>query len=149
MASTLIVHRRLETDGGRDIRGRTGTEERRQRHARGLAAEAAAALLLRLKGYRILGRRVRTPLGEVDIIARRGQTVAFVEVKRRDAHALGLQALHPAQARRLVQAARWWLAAHPAHAEGACRFDLVTVNRFLWPRHHAGFFAADDVHAGL
>ncbi len=102
-----------------------------------------------MKGYRILGRRVRTPLGEVDIIARRGEVVAFVEVKQRHDHMRGVQALRPAQARRLVQAARWWLAAHPAHAQGACRFDLVTVNRFLWPRHHAGHFTVDDVRAGF
>ncbi len=136
-----------QADGGRTIRGHADTKERRQRHARGLAAEAVAAWLLRLKGYRILARRVRTPLGEVDIIARRRDVVVFVEVKRRADHAAASEALRVRQAWRLVRAAQWWLAAHPAMADATCRFDLVTVNRFLWPRHLAGAFRADEVAA--
>jgi putative endonuclease len=120
------------------------TVARRRRYRRGLRAETAAALLLRLKGYRILARRARTPLGEIDLVARRGSTVAFVEVKQRHRHDEAVLALHPRQIRRLAAAARWWLAAHPREAAGSCRFDLVTVNRFLWPRHHVSVFGMDE-----
>ena len=56
---------------------------RRRAERGGRRAEALAALWLRLKGWTILARRVRTPVGEVDLIARRGRTIAFVEVKAR------------------------------------------------------------------
>ena len=59
------------------------TRDRRKSERRGRVAETAAAWWLRLKGWRILDRRVRTPVGEIDLIARRGQTTAFVEVKAR------------------------------------------------------------------
>jgi putative endonuclease len=49
----------------------------------GRRAESLAAWWLRLKGWRILARRVRTPVGEIDLVARRGRTIAFVEVKAR------------------------------------------------------------------
>ena len=57
--------------------------DRRAGYARGLVAEGIAAWLLRLKGYRVLATRYRTPLGEIDIVARRGKVLAFVEVKAR------------------------------------------------------------------
>ncbi len=56
---------------------------RQDAEARGRQAEKAAARFLRLKGWRILAERVRTPRGEVDLVARRGGLVAFVEVKAR------------------------------------------------------------------
>ncbi|HHN67859.1 MAG TPA: YraN family protein [Thermopetrobacter sp.] len=108
---------------------------RRSRYRAGVLAEAAAAWMLRAKGWRILGRRVRTPVGEIDLIARRGQVTIFVEVKRRRRGDDALQALTPRQRRRIMQAARFWLAAHPRALDGPCRFDLVAVNRWLWPRH--------------
>jgi len=57
--------------------------DRRRAERAGRVGETAAAWWLRLKGWRILARRVRTPAGEIDLIARRGNLVAFVEVKRR------------------------------------------------------------------
>ncbi len=112
--------------------------ERRRRRAgyrAGLLAEGAAVWLLRAKGWRILGRRVRTPLGEIDVIAVRGGTVAFVEVKLRRNLEQAKSALAPRQRQRLERAAQWWLAAHPRYAAYTCRFDLVAVNRWLLPVH--------------
>jgi putative endonuclease len=57
--------------------------DRRRAERNGRVGETAAAWWLRLKGWRILARRVKTPLGEVDLVARRGNLIAFVEVKRR------------------------------------------------------------------
>src|SRR5579859_3351957 len=66
---------------------------RRAAYRRGHAGERLAALRLLLTGYRILARRYRTRVGEIDLIARRGDVVAFVEVKRRDGLAVGLEAV--------------------------------------------------------
>ena len=119
--------------------------DRRRAFRRGHLAEAAAAWLLRCKGYRILARRVRTPLGEIDIIARRGRTTAFVEVKERRTRDVALEAVSPRQARRLVGAARWWLAAEPAAVTALSdwRFDIVVVTPYLLPRHLPNAFGAD------
>ncbi len=121
--------------------------DRRQRRAgyrAGLLAEGVAASLLRIKGWRILGRRVRTPLGEIDIIAARGATVAFVEVKLRQKRSEAIAALAPRQLFRLERAAHWWLAAHPHYATSTCRFDLVAVNGWFIPRHLPNIHAAGD-----
>lgn len=119
--------------------------ERRRAFRRGHAAESAAAWLLRCKGYRIVARRVRTPLGEIDIIARRGRLTAFVEVKQRLLRDVALEAVSPRQARRLVAAARWWIAAQPAAltGQGDWRFDIVAVTPYLLPRHLPNAFGAD------
>lgn len=117
--------------------------ERRKAFRRGHLAEGAAAWLLRCKGYRILGRRVRTPMGEIDLIARRGGTLAFVEVKERPTRDAALEAVSPRQARRLVGAARYWLAAQPPATAGDWRFDIVVVSPYLFPRHLPNAFGAD------
>lgn len=83
---------------------------RRAAEGRGRRAEALAVFWLRLKGYRVLARRARTPVGEIDLILRRGDIVAFVEVKARDRLADALGALTPTQCRRIERAARWWMA---------------------------------------
>ncbi len=111
------------------------TRRRRAGYRSGLLAESAAALLLRAKGWRILARRMRTPVGEIDIVAERNGTVAFVEVKLRRDLATARGALAPRQRRRLENAARWWLAANPRYLASTCRFDLVAVNRWLFPVH--------------
>jgi putative endonuclease len=121
------------------------TSERRQAFRRGHVAETAAAWLLRCKGYRIVARRARTPLGEIDIIARRGRTTAFVEVKERPSPDVALEAVTPRQARRLVGAARYWVAAQPPGRTDKAdwRFDIVIVTPYLLPRHLPNAFGAD------
>jgi putative endonuclease len=123
----------------------TNSLERQRAFRRGHVAETAAAWLLRCKGYRIVARRVRTPLGEIDIIVRRGRTTAFVEVKQRPTPAAALEAVTPRQARRLVGAARYWLTVQsPASTAGAdWRFDIVVVSPYLLPRHLPNAFGAD------
>ncbi len=111
----------------------------------GLAAEAVAALMLRARGWRIVARRMKTPLGEIDIIAHRGGVTAFIEVKKRRRHEDALAALRPQQQRRLVKAARWWLAGHPQALNGACRFDLVAVNDWMWPVHLVNVLDAGEL----
>ena len=107
---------------------------RRAAEKRGRRSETWAALLLMFKGYRILGRRVRTPVGEIDLIARAPSgVVCFIEVKARAQDAAAAQSVHPRQRHRIARAASLYLAARPGLAAKGARFDVVTVAR--WPRH--------------
>jgi putative endonuclease len=110
---------------------------------RGRLAETAAALLLRLKGYRILARRWRGPGAEIDIIARRGEVLVFVEVKQRAGTAEADIAFGEAQRRRITRAAEIYCARNPRHARGDRRYDLVLVSKGSWPRHIEGAFDAN------
>jgi len=103
---------------------------------RGRRSETLAALLLRLKGYRILGRRVRTHAGEIDLIARApAGPVCFIEVKARADAVLASEALGPRQQARIARAAELFLAARPELAAKGARFDVVTVSPRAFPRH--------------
>jgi putative endonuclease len=106
----------------------------------GRPAEAATAVLLACKGYRMLARRLRTPVGEIDLVARRGGTVAFVEVKLRPTLAVGLEAVSPRGQGRIVAAAQWWLAANPEYVGYVLRFDVVVWAPWSWPRHLSNAF---------
>lgn len=117
---------------------------RRAAERRGHGAETLAAWALRLKGYRILGRRVRTPHGEIDLVARKGDTVAIVEVKARADADTALSAVGPGSQRRLSAAARVWLARNPGFAGYTIRFDIVLVVPRRWPTHLPNAFAATD-----
>jgi putative endonuclease len=105
------------------------------RHGR--SGERLATWLLRLKGFAILERRFATPHGEIDIVARRGDLLVFVEVKRRPDTAAALGALGGRQRARIARAAAAYLQARPRLAGLACRFDLIAVGRVGWPVHLA------------
>ena len=109
--------------------------DRRQNEWRGRFAEIAAKWLLRLKGYQIEGHRVQTPLGEIDLIARRGRTRVIVEVKLRATHDAGLHAVSLHQQRRLQRAAHLYTAQKMPRSQGDIRFDVITVTPWSWPRH--------------
>jgi putative endonuclease len=101
----------------------------------GRRAEWLAALWLMLKGYRILGFRLRTRAGEIDILALKAGVLAVVEVKRRPSAEAGLEALKPAQHERLLAAGR--AALHGRRSLGALRLriDMVTLAPRRFPRH--------------
>ncbi len=108
---------------------------KRQRAERGgRRAEALAALWLQLKGWTILARRARTPLGEVDLIARRGRTLAFVEVKARASQAEAEHALDDYRLRRVAAAAQA-LAPRYARDGDTLRIDAIFIVPRRWPRH--------------
>ena len=108
----------------------------------GLSAESRAAAYLLAKGYRILARRFRTPHGEIDIVARRRNLVAFVEVKARASLDEAAFAVTPRQQARIIDAAQAWLAAHPEHAEFELRFDVILIAPRHLPRHLLAAFDA-------
>jgi len=107
--------------------------KRAEAERRGRRGERIAALYLMLKGWRILGRRVRTPRGEIDLVARRGRTVAFVEVKwRAEARELDV-AIDAWRLRRVLAAVQ--AAAHRFAGPGDDqRIDVVLVAPWRWPR---------------
>jgi putative endonuclease len=111
----------------------------RHRHLaekRGRDSESLAALMLRLKGYRILGRRIRTHAGEIDLVARSPRGIlCFVEVKARAAEAAAALAVAPRQQQRIARAASLFVAGRPDLARASMRFDIVTVAPRTLPRH--------------
>lgn len=111
------------------------TKARRRRHRQGRWSEWVAAALLAAKGYRILARRQRTGLGEIDLIVVRGHRLAFVEVKRRQTQADAEASITARQRLRVRRAAGLWLARHPAYQAHDIGFDLVFIVAGTWPRH--------------
>lgn len=103
-------------------------DERRLAAATGERGEEAAARLLRRMGWKVLDRNWRSASLELDLVCRDGDTIVFVEVKTRAGDGLTspVEALTAIKRKRLVRAARAWLAAHEAW-EDPCRFDLVAV----------------------
>lgn len=108
---------------------------RKQAEKRGHRAEALAALYLRLKGYRILARNLRTPMGEIDIIAHKSGLTAFVEVKARANMDAALSAVSAQSWQRISRAADYWMARHPHQANGGWRYDIIAVSGLKWPQH--------------
>lgn len=108
--------------------------------ARGRSAERRAAWLLRLKGYAVLARNFRPAkshgLGEIDIVARRGRTLAFVEVKARGREADAVFAIGPEQQVRIARAAAHFVKTRPVYRDFILRYDAMVLEagRF-WPRH--------------
>ena len=121
---------------------KTAAPERVAAFRTGLSAEARAAAYLMAKGYRILAKRFRTPYGEIDLVAKRRNVVAFVEVKARATLDDAAYAVTPRQQRRIIDAAQGWLMAHPEHAEFDLRFDAMLIAPRRLPRHLLAAFDA-------
>lgn len=98
-------------------------------YAKGVLGEAAVCDRLTDGGMELLERRFRSPFGEIDLVMLDGDVLAFVEVKlrTRGGTEAGQAAVTPLKRRRMVEAARCYLGAHPEHAGRCVRFDVVTV----------------------
>ena len=107
-------------------------------HREGHRSEWLAALLLMCLGYQLLGFRLKTRAGEIDILARRGRTLAVVEVKRRATLDLALAALSEKQYDRLLAAGRAVLRQRPSLAGHLLRIDMVALAPGRLPRHRRG-----------
>lgn len=121
------------------------SEFRKFAEGAGRRGEALAALFLQLKGYRVLSRRLKTPVGELDLIVRRGKTTVFVEVKARSFSHQQDAALYAVNRKRIVRAAQYWLIRNPRHAEDELRFDVIFLAPFVWPRHIVNAFDATGI----
>lgn len=104
-------------------------------YKRGLSAEALCRFALRLKFYRIIASRYKSPLGEVDIIAARGKQVALIEVKARASERAAIESISQRQQERLSRAANDFLARHPHYITHNLRFDVMLVAPKRWPVH--------------
>ena len=112
--------------------------QRAQKYGR--RAEWFAALSLQLKGYRIISRGFKTKMGEIDIIARKGNLVAFIEVKARANVASAIDAVTQSSKRRIANAADIWLAGQKDFAKLSRRFDIIAVVPKKWPVHFPDAF---------
>ncbi|MCB9990798.1 MAG: YraN family protein [Rhodospirillales bacterium] len=101
----------------------------------GLWAEQVSAWRLRLRGYRILACRYKTPVGEIDLVARKKNTLVFIEVKARKDLSTALQAVTPRMQHRIERAANYFLAKHSELSGLEMRFDLIAVAPRLRWRH--------------
>ncbi|HEY1961152.1 MAG TPA: YraN family protein [Rhizomicrobium sp.] len=118
---------------------------RKAAERRGRRSELLASLMLILKGYRILARRVRTRAGEIDLIARSpGGILCFVEVKARELGETALVAVRARQQMRIARAAEFYIAQRPQLARKGVRFDVIALGATGFPRHLPGAFSPED-----
>ena len=115
----------------RQARQRRGIEAR----SSGRRAEVWAVVWLMLRGYRILGFRLKTPQAEIDILAQKSGILAVVEVKRRTSLERALEAVTPDQRQRLMRAATTLAARRPSLAGLSVRLDLMAMAPGRWPQH--------------
>ncbi len=101
----------------------------------GRFAETLAAWYLRFRGYRVIQRGFRAAVGEIDIVARRGGLVVFIEVKARKDRAAAADSITPGQTARIVRAAQAFLQAHPRFSNFDQRFDVILVSPWRLPVH--------------
>ncbi len=118
----------------------TSLKLRRKAYRLGHSSEWLAATALMLKGFRIVARRYRTKLGEIDLIARRGNLVLIVEVKARKTLMEAMEAVARECEWRIEGAADLWLSRQRDHAKISMRFDLVAVLPWRWPVHVENIF---------
>jgi len=101
----------------------------------GCLAEYVAAFFMMLKGYRILVMRYKTPVGEIDVLARRGGTLVAVEVKARKAEREGLEAVHSKNRARVEQAFKHFVMKNPEYQNYDFRFDVIVYSPPFSIRH--------------
>jgi putative endonuclease len=117
-------------------------QARYRAYRKGHRGEFLASLALTLKGYRIVARRFRTKVGEIDLIARRGDLVLVVEVKARRTLVEAMEAITVTAERRIEAATDLWLSRQPDYARLSVRFDMIAVLPRRWPVHVPNIFQA-------
>lgn len=114
--------------------------ERQVAFRTGISAESRAAAYMVAKGFRILARRWRSPVGEIDIVARRRHLLVFVEVKARHTIDEAAESVTVRQRQRIVAAAEAWNATYPDPSIHDMRFDAMLVAPGKMPKHIQGAF---------
>ena len=117
--------------------------DRRSAEQAGRFAELIALFYLRLKGYRLLAHRYKSPMGEIDLIMRKGDTTAFIEVKQRASTDAAILSVTAYQAKRISAAARSFMGRDGKAAMQFCRFDIVAISPYHWPKHIENAFYGD------
>ncbi len=116
------------------------SQDRRKAFIRGHLSEYYAAIYLIFKGYRVLAMRYRSKSGEVDIIARKGDLVAFIEVKARRITGDAIFAVDFTSQRRIRNASLTWIARQPDAAILTYRYDIIAVTPWSRPQHFVDAF---------
>ncbi len=116
---------------------------RKTGHKTGMDAEALCRLALRLKFYRILATRYKTPMGEIDIVAARGNNLVAVEVKARATRRDALESISPNQQGRIARALQDFVMRHPRYTHADLRFDVMVALPRRWPVHIINAWQAD------
>lgn len=98
-------------------------------YKKGRWSEKRAIVILRVKGYKILAERFKTPVGEIDVIASKRKQLVFIEVKKRPSLSEALHSLSLFQRKRIIQAAKMYLSKHPQWVTREIRFDVIA----FWP----------------
>ena len=111
------------------------SDARKRAYRKGHRAEWLAAFALQLKGYRIVARRFKTPVGEVDLIARKKDLIVFVEVKARASQQASLDSISGSAQSRISSAGEWWISQQKDGPQFSWRFDVVAVQPWTWPVH--------------
>ena len=115
---------------------RSSLNLRKQAYLKGKRGEWIAALYLQLKGYEILEKRFKTPMGEIDILARKGKILVAIEVKTQKTLEKASLALNAFQKRRIEKALLFYLAGKTSDLD--LRFDVVLISSWQWPCHIQG-----------
>lgn len=118
--------------------------DRKKSETAGRMAEIMALWYLRLKGYRLLVHRYKSHAGEVDLIMRKGDTTAFIEVKNRATIDGAITSVTTYQSKRISAAARSFMGRDRKAHRQFCRFDIVAISPYHWPRHIENAFYGDD-----
>lgn len=118
--------------------------KRRRAYRTGTRAEKWAAFFLRLKGYKILKTRYKTPVGEIDLIAAKGKTLIFVEVKARAEIENALYAIDKRAQMRIQKAAGHFVIYHPHYGDYDMQFDVFAFGGGCWPQHLDNAWQAHD-----
>lgn len=109
---------------------------RKRAYLKGQQAEQIAAFYLRLKGYKILENRFKTPGGEIDLVASKGKTLVAIEVKRRATLEEASMALTSFQQQRIQRALLYYLRRTSSPLD--LRFDVILISPWKWPCHIRG-----------
>lgn len=104
-------------------------------YQQGLLAEQIAALFLLCKGYKVLERRYKTPMGEIDLVVKKGKKIIFVEVKKRKKLDQALYSISPHQQYRIQKTALGFIKKNPHYQDFDLRFDVIYFSKRFWPHH--------------
>lgn len=105
----------------------------------GLIAEFIARLYLRIKLYKIISQRYRSPFGEIDIIAKKNKQIIFIEVKARGDISL-MDFISKRQQNRINRAAEFFFLQNPKYQNYNIRFDSIIMSKYFWPNHFISYW---------
>lgn len=102
-------------------------------------AENIAAFFLRCKFYQIIAKRFKSPFGEIDLIAKKGNQIIFIEIKARNDTSL-MDFISKRQQQRIIKAGQYFLLKSKQYQSYNIRFDAIIMNKYFFPKHFKGYW---------